>query len=76
METKVTKIRIENIARKMGFQNVFIAERQGLAGGLALLWTDKVQINCVWKNNRILCGDVVGVDGFKKWRLFGCHDTP
>lgn len=67
---------IEALARKAGFKNLIVSKGTGLAGGLALMWNDEVNINFIWKNNRIICCDVEDFAGRGKWRLFGYHGTP
>ena len=38
METKLEKILMERIGRKMQFNNIFVVPHVNMAGGLALLW--------------------------------------
>lgn len=48
METKSDRRKMEKVYRRLNFQNWFIVEARGLAGGLALLWTDDIDIECLW----------------------------
>lgn len=45
LETRTNKIKFDHIRHQLGFKNVFIVDRQGIGGGLALLWKDDVDLN-------------------------------
>lgn len=45
METKKKKSYLERIRCKLKFGNMFIIPLRHLSGGLALLWTDELDLN-------------------------------
>lgn len=44
METKLRKIKMENVRCKLGYLNMFVVDRVGRSGGLALLWSDDILV--------------------------------
>ena len=45
METKLEKIPMEIIGRKMQFNNIFVVPCVNMAGGLALLWREEINLD-------------------------------
>lgn len=39
------------------------------AGGLALIWNDKIVMRCLWKDDRIICYEVERDEGMEKLRF-------
>lgn len=54
METRAPEGRIENIRRRLKFQNCFCVEARGKSGGLALFWTDEVQVQIMSSSQNII----------------------
>ena len=51
MKTKLEKISMERIGRKMQFNNIFVVPRVNMAGGLALLWRDEINLDIQMYSN-------------------------
>lgn len=47
METKVEKSRMELVERSLNFKNSVIVDLNGLAGGLALFWSEEIELECI-----------------------------
>lgn len=44
METKNKATKVESICKKLQFQNLFLENPMGIAGGLALMWNEEVTL--------------------------------
>ncbi|XP_028073297.1 uncharacterized protein LOC114275455 [Camellia sinensis] len=76
METKLDSKHMEGIRQKLGFCGGFYVNRVGLAGGLALLWTEGIQVSV--KSYSVGHIDVF-VDaglGEQSWRFTGFYGHP
>lgn len=74
--TKENKERLERVAQNLGFSKVEIVEARGDAGGLALMWTGDVLMECLWKTNRLICCSVKSEGSDFQWKLLGVYGTP
>lgn len=54
MEIKISKDRVQAIARKLGFQNSEIVKPRGIAGGIAFLWKDEVSLQLDWSSDWLI----------------------
>lgn len=54
METKICKLKMEAIKRKVKFDNCFVVDINGLSGRLALLWMQEVDVQ---------------IQSFSKWHI-------
>ena len=75
METKVEKIVLERVGRKIQKTNIFVVPRHNIGGGLALFWPSdtKVDIQSYFDNHIDAIIDH-GVDD--AWRLTGFYGDP
>ncbi|CAL5438392.1 unnamed protein product [Camellia sinensis] len=67
METKCNKARMERLRCKFGFSSGFFVDRDGLGGGLALLWKGDTQFTI----QNYSCGHID-----IHWRLAGFYGNP
>lgn len=74
-ETKMLTIQMQSIRRKLGFDNCFVVDRNGLSGGLALLWMDDVDLNIVSYSRHHIDCNVIMQDG-DSWRFTGFYGYP
>ena len=51
METKLEKISMERIGRKMQFNNIFVVPRVNMADSLALLWREEINLDIQMYSN-------------------------
>jgi hypothetical protein len=56
METKLRKMKMEQIRCKLGFKNSFVVESIGKSGGLALLWGEEISVDIQNYSNRHING--------------------
>lgn len=64
-----------NMGKRLGFDNCMAVSRNGMGGGLALLWNDDLELEIVSYSNHHIDGLVKGVDG-KLWRCTGIYGHP
>lgn len=76
METKVDRARMERVGRSLNFKNSEIVDPNGLAGGLALFWSEDIELECIWKLDRILQCTISEKLSMLKWNLIACYGTP
>lgn len=69
METNGWKNKIERLSIKLGLTNCEIMKAIVFAGGLALIWNDKIVMRCLWKDDRIICYEVERDEGMEKLRF-------
>ena len=75
METKLEKIPMERIGRKMQFNNIFVVPCVNMAGGLALLWREEINLDIqTYSDCHIDAFINHGVDD--AWRLTGFYGDP
>ncbi|GLT27731.1 hypothetical protein SLA2020_027080 [Shorea laevis] len=74
-ETLLDKRQMEQIRRRLVFQHCFTVDRSGRSGGVAVLWTNEVQLSLrSYSRNHIN----MGVDnlGHHTWRFTGFYGYP
>lgn len=76
METKCDRRKIELYCRRLKFLKWFIVDARETAGGLALMLTDGVGIECLWCSSRVLSCTVKERMGNLCWSLLACYGTP
>ena len=75
METKLEKILMERIGRKIQFNNIFVVPHVNMAGGLALLWREEINLDIQTYSDRHIDAFINhGVDD--TWRLIGFYGDP
>ena len=76
METKGKKEKMERLCRKLGYFEFVIVEPSGLAGGLTMMWKKELDIQCLWKSNRVICCSFKPAPTEEAWNFYGCYGTP
>ena len=75
METKLEKILMERIGRKMQFNNIFVVPHVNMASGLALLWRKEINLDIQTYSDRHIDAFInLGVDD--TWQLIGFYGDP
>lgn len=76
IETKFDTRKMENICTILKFSNYHILEAKGMGGGIALTWTEDLELHCMHITYRILICDMKErVEGCK-WNIVVCYGTP
>ncbi|XP_031095115.1 uncharacterized protein LOC115999403 [Ipomoea triloba] len=76
METFLVRGKMEPIRRQLGFPNMLVVDAQGHRGGLALLWTDSMDVEVtIFSHNHIDATVTVDV-GSLVWRFTGFYGFP
>ncbi|KAL9436069.1 hypothetical protein AB3S75_022188 [Citrus x aurantiifolia] len=75
METLCGKDKLESIKRKLGFDGLFVVDRVGRSGGLALLWDANTNVFLLSYARNFIDVHVV-VAGLGDWRLTEFYDFP
>lgn len=76
METKCEMRKMERVCRRLKYPNYFIVEARGTVGGMAIMWKDEVNIECIWHSDKILNCSVKDVTEKHSWNLVACHGYP
>lgn len=76
METKLDKNRMERIYHSLKFKYSVIMEAKGSAGGITLMWSEEINIQCIWKSSCLLHWIVIDKAGCKLWNMLACYGTP
>ena len=75
METKVEKITIERICRKLKFVNFFVIPMVNQGGGLALLWRENINLIMFTSSDRHIDASIdFGMDD--DWHFIGFYGDP
>ena len=77
METKINRIRVENLKQTLGFAGCFAVDSDGLSGGIGLYWSKDVSVKL--KNYNSAHIDVVvrkRIQGAMEWRFTGFYGAP
>lgn len=75
METKKKKAYLERIRCRLGFDNLFIVPRKNLSGGLALFWTNELDLHiCTFSPHHI--DAVVNPRVDDTWRFTSFYGAP
>ena len=73
-ETRAYRQRLEDLRVKLGCVGKLVVERVGRSGGLALLWTDKVDISLLSYSRFHIDVAIAGLG--KNWRFTGFYGHP
>lgn len=76
METKCGRSRKKKLCLRLGFNNYFIVDSIGKAGGLTLMWNEEIHLAYVWNTDRILHCELQDCEGSKQANLLVVHGTP
>lgn len=60
MKTKCKGAKLQIFYTKLGFSNSFFVDDIGHSRGLAFLWTEDIDLNCIWNEQMIIYCDVLG----------------
>ncbi|CAM8981011.1 unnamed protein product [Rhodiola kirilowii] len=71
METKAGKRRMEFVRMEVGFQNGFVMESKGRAGGLALCWRDKIDLRICSFSDFHIDAVIEGKEAFRVTIFYG-----
>lgn len=53
-ETKAKKNRMQNIKRRLNFDDMFVVDCIGRSGGLCLFWKSSVNVDILYSNNNVI----------------------
>lgn len=67
METKARSTQLENLRVRLGFEGLFIVDRVGMGGGLALLWRNSDLVTLLGYSSNYIDVKVI-VTGKSNWR--------
>ncbi|CAM8911363.1 unnamed protein product [Rhodiola kirilowii] len=71
IETKIHSSRWEWLKFHLGFRNCFAVERRGLAGGLALLWNEEIDVSIQNYSSFHIDANVRGEEEFRATLFYG-----
>lgn len=75
IETLCSKSKLERIKIQLGYDGLFVVERVGRSGGLALLWKAPSNVDILKFANNFIDAEVE-VPGLGKSRLTGFYGNP
>ena len=75
METLCHRTQLEHLKMKLGFENLFVVDRVGHSGGLALFWKAKFKVRLLKYANNFIDVAIDGA-GSGQWRLTGYYGFP
>jgi hypothetical protein len=76
METILRTPRVELLKCRLGFSSVFVVDRVGRSGGLALFWNDVLKVE-IQNYSRFHINAVVSCgDSFPSWKFTGFYGQP
>lgn len=75
METLCHRNQLEHLKIKLGFENLFVVDRVGRSGGLALFWKAKFKVRLLKYANNFIDMAIDGA-GSGQWRLTGYYGYP
>jgi exonuclease III len=76
METKLRRVQMETIRRKLEFFNMLTVDCVGKSGGLALLWGDETEVEIQNYSQRHINGTVRSSEREEPWRFTGFYGQP
>jgi hypothetical protein len=76
METKVSSYRMESIKVRTRYKNVFAVDSMGRSGGLALMWSEDVQVEIENYSRRHVNALVKTEINGGTWKLTGFYGHP
>jgi exonuclease III len=74
METKLQSHRVEGIKLRVGFHNVFVVDSVGKSGGLALMWSDNIQVDIQNYSPRHINSMVKTEMNGQLWKFMGFYE--
>ena len=75
METLCYRNQLEFLKNKLNFENMFVVDRVGRSGGLALLWDGKYEAHLIKYAKNFVDIEIRGA-GMSHWRLTGYYGYP
>lgn len=75
-ETKLRPVQMTSRSKEMGFDNCFNVSRNGMGGGLALMWSNDVDVNIVSYSNHHIDAVVNSANGFMVIQKARRRSTP
>ena len=75
METKVEKVVLEHIGRKIQFSNLFVVPRHNTGGGLALYWPTDMNVDVQTFSVRHIDA-IIDLGANDAWRFTGFYGDP
>ena len=75
METKVEKVILDRIGRKIQFANFFVVPRHNQGGGLALFWPANMKIDVQSFSDRLI-DVIIDHEVDDAWRFIGFYRDP
>ena len=75
METKVEKVVLEHIGRKIQFSNLFVVPRHNTGGGLALYWPAYMNVDVQTFSVRHIDA-IIDLGANDAWRFTGFYGDP
>ena len=75
IETLCSRSKLESIERQLNYNGLFVVERMGRSGGLALLWKALNSVTLLKYANNFIDAEVE-VPELGKWRLTGFYGFP
>ncbi|KAF7837676.1 hypothetical protein G2W53_006158 [Senna tora] len=76
IETKTRKRKVENLKRKLCFDDVFVVEAEGRSGGLAILWKKEIQVNVIHSSKNYIHAKVKDVQACHEWIFTRVYGNP
>jgi hypothetical protein len=73
IETKLRKMKMEQIHCKLGFKNSFVVESVEKSGGLALLWGEEISVDIQNYSNRHINGIITVPNSLANWKFAGFY---
>jgi len=73
METKNKKLVVDRLRRKLNFQNSFVEEPQGIAGGMAVLWNTEMEVEVEFSSQEMINLTCFDYESNIKMRLSCIH---
>ena len=61
------------VMQKIGFFEFVIVKPSGLASGLTMMWKKDLDIQCLWKSNRVICCSFKPVPTEEAWNFYRCY---
>lgn len=67
MEKRGKRKMMENIARRLRYQHIFVVEPHGIAGGHLFMWTEETELCVCWNCDRIIRSEITETTGIRNW---------
>lgn len=76
METKNKEKKVECVRKSLGFNNGRLVEPKGQSGGLALWWSDLVDVDLFYESKNLFDASIICKASQKKFRVFFIYGIP